>query len=221
MSFTSTQPVPGLIHLDFDTFVHLGKALIRPQEHAESPKFQGKVFTTSRLKKYFKGTHGKRANPYWSFTGFNIPGHYVDSFFNSFPAINAAELELKRHLGDLNLPSRYYVIGSADRAAKKACWKAGDHELAHALWYLDPAYKADQEAIIAELPKKYGSSIRDRLLSWGIYGPSVLEDEVHAYLGTDSLSRLSQRFHWPTLPPEVEACHTKLLDRLNVALKRT
>jgi hypothetical protein len=223
MSFISTQPVPGLVHLDFDSFVHLGKALIRPQEYAESPKFRGEVFTTSRLKKYFRSfpsstSKNGRSNPYWSFTGFNIPGHYVDGFYEKFPAITDAEKEIQKHLLSLNLPERYYIIGSADGAAKKECWKAGEHELAHALWYLDATYKADQEAIVAELPEKYYTSVKNRLLSWGIYGLPVIEDEIHAYLATDSLSKLSQRFRWHVLPPEVELCHNKLNARIKLAL---
>jgi hypothetical protein len=225
MAFTSTQPVPGLVHIDFDTFTNLGKALIRPQEYAESPKFQDQVFTTSRLKKYmrcFRSTTSRngRANPYWTYTGFNIPGHYVDGFYEKFPAITSAELTVQKHLKSLDLPSRYYLIGSADKAAKKASWKAGDHELAHALWYLDEDYKAGQREIIAKLPEKYRQSVHDRLLSWGCYGPSVVEDEVHAYLATDTLSKLSQRFRWHVLPHEVEVCHNELGARLQAALGR-
>jgi len=223
MSFTSTQPVPGLVHLDFDSFTQLGKALVRPQEYAESPKFQDTIFTTSRLKKYmrsFPSTHGGRANPYWSFTGFNIPGHYVDGFYDKFPSITSAELKVYEHLKSLKLPGRYYLIGSADNAAKKASWKAGDHELAHALWYLNESYKANQQAIIAQLPEEYRSSVHNRLLSWGCYGPSVIEDEVHAYLATDTLSKLAQRFRWHILPHEVEICHEKLNLQLQFALGR-
>lgn len=205
MSFNSTQPFPGLVHLDFDSFCNLGKALVRPQEFAESPKFKDKVFTTSRLKKYI--TH---CSPYVAYAGFNIPGSYVDEFFAKFPAITKAELEIYHHLNSLNLPERYYVIGSADKAAKKPSWKAGDHETAHGLWYLDEEYREEQRSHLEAMPPKLLKHVREVLLSWSIYAPAVIEDECHAYLGTDSLSRLTSRFNWTTLPDEVVEVHDKL-----------
>ncbi len=217
MSFTVTQPLPGLVHLDFDSFSRLGKALIRPQEFAESPKFQDKVFTTSEMKRYYKNFSGR---VYDTFSGFNIPGHYVTRFFDEFPSITAAELEVKKLLDSLNLPERFYLIASAEKATKKESLKAGDHELSHALWYLNDTYREEQKVTIAQLPEEYRSSVYNRLLSWGIYGPSVIDDEVHAYLTTDSLSKISQRFRWHELPKEVENCHNELNARLLKVLGR-
>jgi hypothetical protein len=224
MLFSSSQPYPGLIHIDFTSFYDLGKSLIRPQELAESPKFQNKVFTTSELKRHFHSSaksstkRGQRANPYWSFTGFNIPGHYFDRFFEEFSHFTPQELEIIAHLRSLELPERYYIVASADSVAKKACWKAGLHEFAHGLWYLSPEYKAKQQEIIAKLPKKYYKDVHNRLLTWGCYGPSVIEDECHAYLATDSINKLAQRFRWHTAPDEVITCHNELLATLDTFL---
>jgi hypothetical protein len=212
MSFTVTQPIPGLLHLDFDNMEQMSKTLIRPQEHAESPKFQGKVFTTSRLKKYFKSF---RQNPYTCYVGFNIPGTALTGFFNNFSNFNSLELKLKEVVDQA--PDRFYLIGSADRDTKKPSWKAGDHELAHACWYLSDDYREKCRAIIAEVPEHLVTSMRNRLLSWGCYAPVVIEDEVHAYLGTDAPGRLSQRFHWHVLPLEIEVAH----DKLNALLQKT
>jgi hypothetical protein len=216
MLFSSSQPYPGLIHIDFTSFYDLGKALIRPQELAESPKFQDRVFTTSELKRHFHSSsksstkRGQRANPYWSFTGFNIPGHYIDRFSDEFSHFTPQELEIIAHLRSLDLPKQYYVIASADSAAKKTSWKAGLHEFAHGLWYLSPEYRAKQQEIIAKLPEKYYKEVYNRLLTWGCYGPSVIEDECHAYLATDSISKLAQRFRWHDAPQEVIDCHNEL-----------
>jgi hypothetical protein len=220
MLFSSSSPYPGLIHIDFTSFYDLGKALIRPQELAEHPKFQNKVFTTSEMKRYYHSSSksstkkGQRANPYWSYTGFNIPGHYINQFFNEFSHFTPQEEEIRRFLVSQVLPDRYYIVASADSAAKKACWKAGLQEFAHGLWYLSPEYKAKQQEIIAKLPEKYYKDVHNRLLTWGCYGPSVIEDEVHAYLATDALSKLSQRFRWHELPEEVIACHNELYTTL-------
>jgi hypothetical protein len=216
VSFTFTQPIPGLFHLDFDSMEQMSKTLIRPQEYAESPKFQGRVFTTSRLKNYFKSF---KESPYTCYVGFNIPGSCIVEFFNKFSNFNSAELRLKEVVAQA--PERFYLIGSADRDAKKPSWKAGDHELAHACWYLREDYKLGCQAVIAEVPEQLITSMRNRLLSWGCYAPIVIEDEIHAYLGTDALGRLSQRFHWHVLPPEIEVAHDKLNTLLQKTLGRT
>jgi hypothetical protein len=224
--FTSSQPYPGLIHIDFTSFYDLGKSLIRPQELAEHPKFQNKVFTTSEMKRYYHSSsksttkRGQRANPYWSYTGFNIPGHYIDQFFNEFSHFTPQEVEIRHHLFNLDLPNRFYIIASADSKAKKECWKAGLHEFAHGLWYLSPEYKAKQQEIIAKLPENYYKDVHNRLLTWGCYGPSIIEDECHAYLATDSISKLGQRFRWHTIPDEVITCHNELSATLDTYLKR-
>lgn len=223
MSFVSRQIVPGLVHLDFDSLVEMSKSLIRPQEFAESPKFGNTVFTTSRLKKYMKNyrnpTKDRRASPYTSFVGLNIPGDKVDEFYAKFPAITSAERNIQSHLKGLGL-SRYYLIASADKAVKKDSWKAGDHEISHGLWYLSEDYKEAQRKTLSVLPEKYYKEVYNRLLSWGIYGPDVIEDEVHAYLTTDSLSKLKQRFRWTPMPEEVVECHNQLSETLNKFLGR-
>lgn len=210
MSFASTQTVPGLVHLDFDSIHGMSKALLRAQEFAENPKFLGKVFTTSRIKNYYHG------QAYKLFVGYNIPGDAVDQFALTFPCITRAEQAVLDHLETLQL-GRYYIIASADHVVKRPSWKAGDHEIAHGLWYLNDYYRAEQQASVARLPEKHLKSLRDRLLTWGIYGPQVLDDEVHAYLATDELSKLSSRFHWHVLPKEVVECHNEM----NSTLQRT
>lgn len=220
MLFTSSQPYPGLIHIDFTSFCDLGKSLIRPQELAEHPKFQNKVFTTSEMKKYYHSSskRGQRANPYRSYVGFNIPGHYIDQFYAEFSHFTPQEIEIRHHLYKLDLPTRYYVIASADSVAKKDCWKAGLHEFAHGLWYLSPEYKAKQQETIAKLPEKHYKNVHDRLLNLGCYGPSVIEDECHGFLATDSISKLGQRFRWHDAPDEVIICHNELLVTLDTFL---
>ena len=213
--FTSSQPLPGLVHLDFETFAQLGKALIRPQEFAESPKFHGKVFTTSEMKRVYKGTLG---DPYKCLYGVNIPGECMDEFFATFPSLTTAELAVKKHLDSMNLPSRYYVIGSRDRNADHPRQKAGKHELAHALFYLDETYRKQVLAEIAKLPVHADHGIRKRLLEWGIYAPHVITDELHAYLATDSPSVRSRRWRMVNLTPDAIAVADTLRDLLDSTL---
>lgn len=185
--FITSQPFPGLVQFDFDSVAQLGKALIRPQEFAESPKFQGRIFTTSELKRHAKSA-GLLA-PYRSAYGVNIPGSYLDLFFSNFPSRTPAELAIKERLDSLGREtwdSKYYVIGASDGYTK--------HELAHALFYLDPAYKTAALGILARLPFDAKHGIKKTLLGWGIYAPNVIEDEACAYLATSSVSCLSGTF---------------------------
>ena len=213
--FAQKQIIPNLYHLKFDSISNLGKALIRPQEFAESPLFQNKVFTTSELKRKYNSR-----NPYISCLGVNIPGHYLTQFFDTFPSITKAELEvftsLKSAINDRT--KKYYLIASYTPKNNKESLNADFHEIAHGLYYINDEYKQQQIKIVSEtLSQTNYNKIKSRLLAYNCYNQSVIEDEIHAYLATDSISILKHRFNYKEskLPDDVLNCHLKLKESLN------
>jgi hypothetical protein len=197
-----TQILPGLYHFDFDRIWEMCKHLGRMQEHAEHPKFYKQIFSRSRVKAYY---HGQGTEYNKSALGFNIPGWAFESFWNELFVVNKHErrvLEQLEHLG-LQAGSRFYVISTADGSALKPSENALDHEIAHGLWYTNILYRDKAQAILEANPVP-AEGIRRKISQWGIYTPEVLDDEVHAYLGTDSPSRLAERFK---LGPECIPAH--------------
>ncbi len=212
--FTQKQIIPNLYQLKFDSISALGKALIRPQEFAESPLFRNTIFTTSELKRKYNSR-----NPYISCLGVNIPGYYLTQFFDTFPSLTKAELEifdaLKFAITDRT--KKYYLIASYAPKNKKESLNAEIHEIAHGLYYINDEYKQQQVKIVSEtLSQTNYNKIKSRLLAYNCYSLSVIEDEIHAYLATDSISVLKHRFNYKELelPEDVLNCHLKLKETL-------
>lgn len=211
MSFVLTQPAPGVFLLDFETQAQMGKALMRPQEFAENPKFMDGPFTTSHLKRIYRSnvrpnpkrrSQRVRRNPYTYAVGLNIPGEVLDRFYQTFPALTKAELAVKAALDQQGKPERYYVICSLDRyfaRLKRTHRMAGEHELAHALWYTDSQYRQEAQRLLSLVPPDIQDRINRRLRKYG-YAEQVLADETHAYLATDPTPKLTERFYWTRLP---------------------
>lgn len=185
--------LPKVIHIDFDTPVQMAKALGRVQEYAENPKLAGTVFSWARLQKLCPYPKGY----FKSVLGMNIPSSAFIPFRDgSFGCLTSSEKAVLRDLDvallEWGIEGTYYVISSADGAAIKDRNEALDHEIAHGLWFTNPEYRAKALDIINDYPEK--ETVIRKLRKWGIYSESVLEDEMHAYFGTDSSAVLIGRF---------------------------
>ena len=187
-----SQPYPSVIHFDFERIWHMAVHLGRVQEHAEHPKFRKQIFSRSRMKKYYHGL-GEQYNK--SALGFNIPSWAFEAFWDGRFEVSKHEARILEVLQKEGFfaGQAFYVLATADGAAKTNSDCALDHELCHAFYYVNRDYKAQVDQLLLEFPREVGL-IRKVLLQWGIYAPEVLDDEVHAYLATDSLSKLQTRF---------------------------
>jgi len=153
------------------------KTLLRFQEHYESPKFRNKIFTLNEFKEWYPKSKGtKKFTYYTDWNGFNFPSHILNPFYSGkFKSLSAAEKRILKTFKDKD--GKFYVIGTA---------KGGDiatrqHEIAHALFYLDKQYKADVTSVVNLLSKKDYEKFTDELKYLG-YTKQVYVDEIHAYL---------------------------------------
>jgi len=71
---------------------------------------------------------------------------------------------------------KYYLIGATND------W-AISHEFAHGLYYLNPKYKKQMNALTKKLPKKFLDKVNSWLEYIG-YTPKVFADETQAYMAT-------------------------------------
>ena len=181
-----TVPLPGVICLKFQNQYECCSSFMRMQEFYESPfkEIRGKFFTLDK----FMDLYAKQQGDFtytsdWG--GFNVPGHVVDQFYLLF---EMDLFEKEQHLFDKieSLGEKYYVIGMCDETSL-------DHELAHALYYLNDGYFHVMDDLVKSLPKTMKEKIQSWLLEHGYSKPQV-PDEIHAYLATESQVTLIRRF---------------------------
>lgn len=178
-----TNPIPGVLLVKEDTQYEIASLFMRLQEFYESPmeEIKNSYFTIEQFmdayaKKYGNFTYTE------DWTGFNVPGDKVDEFFRVFsPDLTIKEARL---FGRLKLTldrftqkgEKFYLVGIYRL-------KDAAHEIAHALWYLDPYYRSDMKKVISNVSYSLYSQLTSLLLKWG-YCDDVVEDEVQAYLAT-------------------------------------
>lgn len=175
----------SIVHITLPDKKKLAQAMIRFQEFYESQHedIRGNVFTLGYLRS--KGGRNKPGvNTYeggenhdaeWS--GYNFPGCALDLFIKGlFDPLTSYEkdiVEALRYRED-----RFYVIGTIDGEDPKDTL---EHEICHALYYIEPKYKAAVDKILDQYDLR---NLKKMLAHWG-YCDDVLQDECHAYISAD------------------------------------
>jgi hypothetical protein len=182
---------PGCYYLAFNNTSTMGHAFCRIQEHYESPKFSGTVFTKQEYINWWKETHPTFSYPN-CFCGYNFPGSVLLPFLaGQFNPLSKLEKELLKCFAFI--PEKdFYVIGATSADAETIT-----HEVAHALFYLDPAYKASVLSLLADYTHLQPYCFHQ--LQLGGYRPEVYLDELNAFLST------SGAHHFPELNGGVQA----------------
>lgn len=188
-----SMPYPRVVHMDFDRIWLMATHLGRMQDHAEHPAFMNQIFSRSRMKKYYHGV-GKDFNK--SALGYNIPSWAFRAFWDGRFKVNQKEQRILDELNKLGLgmDAPFYVISTADGSAASTSEEALDHELCHAFYFTDPEYRHRVTQLLEE-HMDVTCKVGNVLIKWGIYAPTVIDDEVQAYLATDGPGQLQERLH--------------------------
>ena len=158
----------GIYLLRFETQYELTATFLRVQEHYESPRFHGRIFTLEQYMDWYVAENG--AFTYFQdWSGFNVPSTAFQPFYEGkFDPLTRKEKRLLTLFR--NLQGRFYVIGVYDDGKT--------HELAHALLFIDDDYrKAVREAM-----RGYDTSALEKQLAEAGYARHVIPDEVQAYI---------------------------------------
>lgn len=188
--FIVTQPYRNIWHVQFpsssDRFPPEDIALhfLRFQEHYESPRFRGKVFTWLEYITWYMETYGAFTYPQ-DWNGFNFPGCVLTPFRKG--RFNPLTDREKALLGALkNVKPKDYVIGTREEEKDTI-----DHELAHALWYTNRDYREEVFRVLdgGKYDRQYKVMLRQG------YDHSVLTDELQAYAisGGEEAPSISRR----------------------------
>lgn len=159
----------GIFLVRFETQYALASTFLRIQEHYESSRFRGRVFTLEDYMDWYAATFG--AFTYFEdWSGFNVPSTALAPFYEGqFDPLLRKEQRLLRLFSRERSP--FYVIGATSATDLT-------HEVAHALFFLRPSYRT---AVLAAMREHDTRALTKDLAARG-YHRRVLTDEAHAYL---------------------------------------
>ena len=190
--------IPHVYVLTFETQYELCMSFVRMQEFYERPKFRNKYFTLEEFVDYWAKEFGRGSFDYpkrWN--GFNLPSKAIDKWYKIFTSVDFREKEealvdaiyelIYKEYGNNGLlwtaKNNYYVIGVHKGSSEEDKQEVIDHESAHALYYLYPAYKRTVNKLLKNVPKKDYVAAEEMLVKMG-YGKNVTRDEIQAYFST-------------------------------------
>lgn len=217
--FKTKKPIKNCLLLEFNTQKDLALAFCRVEEYYEgNPKVNGKYLSFVEFIDAFMTDDGKLDYfHYW--TGFNIPGN----IFIEWSQKNMSEktywenaLAYAVH-SKLNLEKPFYIIGGV-----KGDIEVIDHEIAHALYYMNPEYKDMMDTANYQFYKnlrgEYSKMVK-ALKKMG-YGDNVIKDEVQAYMSTSGKKELVEKFGLDfTKIQGFRKLYRKVLSRYNTSKK--
>jgi hypothetical protein len=169
----------GVYHLEYENYFDMGMSFLRMQEHYESSSddYKGKFFDVFEYMRYYTQKEKKQ---YFSYTddyvGYNIPSYVIDKFIKR-KDLNLFEKDLFYKISKIK-NKKYYLI-----ASKMGVKDVLDHELAHALFYINEEYRLRTTELVLKIPSKTIKQINNKLRKMG-YSDSVYIDETQAYLAT-------------------------------------
>jgi hypothetical protein len=190
-SFEVLKPFPNVLFFEFESHKEMLMTMFRIQEYYESPfdKIRNNYFTVEQFIDAYMEEDGE-LDYFAKWGGFNVPGHIVKDFFFNFRFdLTDREKILKKGIEE-NLSSKdlFYII--ATRKGQSTCM---NHELAHALYYLDEGFKNKALGLVLSMPSRERDQIHTVLAGMG-YTPGVFDDEIQAYLSTSEKKYLKEQF---------------------------
>jgi hypothetical protein len=159
----------GIYLLRFRSQYELAATFLRVQEHYESPKFHGHIFTLEQYMDWYAERYGNFTY-YQDWSGFNVPSTAFQVFFaGKFDPLSEKEKQLLALFK--NLREKFYVIGIYESSSLT-------HELAHALYFTDDAYRENVKAAL----RGYDTSKLAKQIANAGYAKHVVADEMQAYI---------------------------------------
>ena len=168
---TRTRVADRIFLVRFATQYALASTFLRFQEHHESRRFSGRVFSLEQFMDWYASEFGDFTY-YQDWSGFNIPSTALAPFYEGrFDPL----LDKEQRLLDLfeDTSGDYYVIAMTESSSRADLV----HELAHALFFTDATYRKRVQAVLRAHDT---TRLRESLYRAG-YARRVLTDEAHGY----------------------------------------
>jgi hypothetical protein len=198
----------GIYLLRFRTQYELTSTFLRIQEHYESPRFHGRVFSLEQYMDWYAAENGNFTY-YQDWEGFNVPSSALQPFYaGKFDPLSAKEQHLLAQFRGLR--EKFYVIGVYAAGEKDSL----AHEIAHALFFIDDDYRAAVRAAM----RRHDTAALGRKIAKAGYASHVIPDETQAYIIAPS----GELGATPTLAPlrrELRALFRAHCKRLKIPLR--
>lgn len=183
-----------LLLFTFKTQKEITTTFFRMEEYYESPLkgLYQKKFNVFDFLIESMNEHGQ-IDYFSKWIGFNIPGHSILEWSKLHcPDYTPKEIEVMNHITNkVDVLKPFYII-----AAKEQNTKVMDHEIAHALYYLNENYKdrmLDMAIKFRQFDRNNYNKMIKKLKNMG-YNQSVFNDEVQAYMSTSTKKELVEKF---------------------------
>lgn len=166
--------------LTFETQRDVASTFLRFQEHYESPRFRGEIFSLEEFMLWYiqtssKGMASGKFTYYTDWNGFNIPSYVLKPFYEGkFNPLSEQEEMLLRIFKDEIEP--FYIIGI--HKALEHVDQLLTHEIAHGLFSVNKQYREDVLRVLSQFDLE---ALKKELRSKAGYHEEVLNDEIHAY----------------------------------------
>jgi hypothetical protein len=211
-----TAITKNILQVNYAAQEELAKAFCRFQEYYESPKYAGKIFTLTEYKKWYSQRYGGWTY-YTDWGGFNIPNYVFEPFkAGSFDPLTKAEKQLLDAFRHRN--GKFYVIGTFGNNPDSL-----DHEVCHALFYLDYEYK---KAVLSKVclsalkqPEKF-RGLNQWLVKEKGYSDGFVMDEMQAYLACNAIELYyDYEIDVPDIYEELESIKKKFFNKYQIMKK--
>ncbi len=190
--FDAYEIFPGAHFIRFKKQKEMAQTFMRFQAYYEDPRFQGEFFPQYEFIEWFRWKRAFKPGRFDYYTrarGFNFPISNLEAFYDgSFKYITQREKSVLSLYQDLRKSGQYVIATfneGPDEAITDGELNSLRHEIAHAFYHLDPQYRAQVEAILGDANPDLMDRIATYLHKEAGYHPSVMEDELHAYLLND------------------------------------
>lgn len=183
---TVKKILPNIIHFSFVSQKELTLTMFRMQEFYESKykNIRNRKFSTNEFLESYMDESGSIDYFNW-YSGFNIPGEVFLKFFKTFKDVSLKEKNLRKLvLSKVDNKKPFYIICSlvGDKQTRK-------HEIAHALYNMSDSYRRQADWILSTISKGVYNKLALELSRLD-YDKTVIHDEIHAYLTTESRDEL-------------------------------
>lgn len=210
----------NILHLEFDNIKDQTIALFRPSEYYESPHkaINGKVFSYEDFFVNYVKPNGEMTF-FKDWPAFNIPGHVMLEFANLFPfKSNYEEHVYDLIYNNIDVKKPFYIISNI-----KGDIEGYEHELAHAIWYLNENYKDEMRNCFKVITPLVDRKVMDgfKEIGYPMKIKSIITDELQSWLATSTKQTFKDEFNLTM--KEVGKIHKQfreVFDRYQAKIKR-
>ena len=177
--FTVTHPFDGCIMFRFNTVPDLTRAFFRMSEFYEGNRYAGSPAQDIDMADFLDNFVDRQGQvDYFKFwDGFNITDKAFKSWLKGVGKLGQAEKLIVDAIKKYDKSGPYSIVGVAGNTAA-----TDDHELFHALYYLDPGFRRSVDALLKEFRKQSDYKTIRQVLKTRLQYQDHLDEEIAAYL---------------------------------------